>query len=214
MAPNVPPPTIVFGPGRPTVNQPPPPATYGAPSWTPAPVPPKRKVWPWVVGILIVLFLLACGLAGALLAISNLSTTPDNPRPSPSPFATQRPTPTPEPSPTPAETTISGIHMAHDRGDGEPGGEGSKFTPSERILHCVIELSGNQPGTVISFRWIAVDAGELKNSQLKEMTYTTKGQEPGVHADLTRHEDWVPGDWKVDVYLDGRFARTVAFTVE
>lgn len=212
VTPTAPPATVAFDPHRPTVSQPQ--GTYAAPAWTPPPLKPKRKVWPWVVGGLAILFVVVCAVVGVVLALANIaSTSSDNSRPVASPTAS-RPTPSPEASPALATVEIAGIHMTHDNGAGEPGDEADTFRPSERILHCVINLSSNQPGTKITFKWIAIDSGDSTDHLLKEMEYVTKGSEARVHADWTRHEDWIAGDWKVDVYLNDRLARSVAFTIE
>jgi hypothetical protein len=205
-----PPPTIAYDPGRVTANQ-------GPPSWTLDAQPkPKRKVWPWVLGVLVLLLLLGGGSAVAIVwlmsvASNEKSSSPNtnNTRPVASPSHAQAPTPTPAST----KVEISSVHMARDNGSEQPGDEADTFSPSDRIIHCVIQLSDSQAGTTIKFKWIGVDAGVLKGHLIKELEYTTKAQETKVNAHLTLQQDWPVGSYKVDIYLNGQLARTITYKV-
>jgi hypothetical protein len=211
MMPVEPPATVAFEPGRVTVNQPQ--ATQASATWAPAAPPkPQRQVWPWVLGGIAVLVVLGFGVAGVLFTLVSISSNENssNRRPVASPTFTPKPTPGPEL----AKVGIASVHMARDNGSGEPGDEVDSFGPSDRTVFCVVELSEAQAGSTLKFKWTAVAAGELKGHVLKELEYTTKAQEKKVHAHLTLQQDWPAGDWKVDVYLNGQFARSVAYTIE
>jgi hypothetical protein len=78
----------------------PPPPTVSASPYQPAtpygPASPKRKTWPWVIGILAILSILAAAIVAAFTVPGLLASKNDNrPKPSPSRSAT----PTPEASP-------------------------------------------------------------------------------------------------------------------
>jgi uncharacterized membrane protein YdfJ with MMPL/SSD domain len=78
----------------------PPPPTVGASAYQPAtpygPASAKRKTWPWVIGILAMLSILAAAIVAAFTVPGLLASKNDNrPKPSPSRSAT----PTPEASP-------------------------------------------------------------------------------------------------------------------
>ena len=209
-----PPPTVAYDPGRVTA------ATQGPPSWTLEAQPrPKRKVWPWVLGGLVLLLVLGVGSVVTIVWVVSLSSNENssgpganNTRPVASP---SRAVANQTPAATPAATNveIKNVYMARDKG-GEVGDEADSFSPSERIVHCVVELSDARVGTALKWDWIAVDAGGMKDHLIKELQYTTKAQETKVHADLTLQQDWPEGDWKVDVYLNGQLARSVAYKVE
>jgi cytoskeletal protein RodZ len=209
MMPAEPPPTVAFDPVRATAP------SQGPPSWTLEAQPkPKRKVWPWIVGGLVVLLVLGGGIVGVILGLASLaantnSSNANNTNRVVSVNVNQTPSSTPKVT----KVEIKNAYMASDNG-GEPGNEVTSFSPSDRKVHCVVQLSDAQAGTSVKFKWIAVEAGVLKDHLLKELEYTTKAQETKVHADLTLQQDWPEGDWKVDIYLNGQFARSVTYAVE
>jgi hypothetical protein len=207
-----PPATVALEPGRFTIDQPQ--ATQASATWAPAAPPkPQRQVWPWVLGGIALLVVLGLGLAGVLLALVSISSSEnssDRSTPVASPTVAQEPTP----RPALAKVEITSVHMARDSGSGEPGDEVDSFSPSDRTVFCVVELNEAQAGSTVKFIWTAVDAGELKDHVLKELEYTTKADEKKVHAHLTLQQDWPAGAWKVDVYLNGQFARSIAYAVE
>jgi uncharacterized protein (UPF0179 family) len=104
--------------------------------------------------------------------------------------------------------------MARDDGNGKPGDEAESFSPSDRTVHVMVELDHAAEGTMVKFDWIAVDAGDMEDQSLKKLDYTTKGRENIVHANLTQPRDWTEGDYKVDVYLNGQLARSIAYKIE
>lgn len=206
-----PPPTVAYDTGRVT-------APTVPPAWTTTTPPQqqKRKVWPFVVGGLVLLLVFGGGLIAAVIwmasVASNENSNSNNANRvvnSNSANANQKPTPTP----TPAKVEITRVYMARDNG-GEVGEEVESFSSSDRTQHCVVELNNGQAGTTIKFNWIAVDAGTLKDQPIKELEYTTKGQETKVHADLKLQQDWPEGDWKVEVYLNGQFVRSVEYQIK
>ena len=104
--------------------------------------------------------------------------------------------------------------MARDDGTGKPGDEAESFSPADHTVHVMVELNHAAEGTMVNFDWIAVDAGDMENNSLKKLDYTTKALENKVHANLTLPRDWPEGDYKVDVYLNGKLARSIAYKIE
>lgn len=91
-------------PGQPTVAARTPPLVPPPYSIPGAPPPPQRKVWPWVVGIVSILFILIVMAVAAVVIIPQLgprNTNVNLPEPSPLPTST----PEVEYEPTPSEST-------------------------------------------------------------------------------------------------------------
>jgi hypothetical protein len=213
--PAVPPPTLVYGAAP----------SPGTPAWTPTPsLQKKRKVWPWVVGALVLVFIIGVGFILVLVTLASLGSNPRSASSNSKPTSAERPGSTTNSSPreqaapnapeTNSNVEIKNVYMARDNGSGEPGDQTETFSPSDRTLHCIVELDHAQEGTTVKFNWIGLIAGDMFNQSIKELEYTTKPLEKKVHAQLTLPKDWPEGFYKVDVYLNGRLARTTNYQVE
>jgi hypothetical protein len=203
---------------------------YAAPpAWTPTALPPrKRKVWPWVLGALLLIGLLGGGVIVAIIGLAAIGANSTNSNSANSNTANynsntsnvnrvviEENTNSGSPTPTPPATNvkITRIYMAHDDG-GKPGEETESFSPSDHTVHVVVRFDHAEEGTLVKFDWIAVDAGDMQEQSLKQLDYNTKALENIVHANLTLPHDWTEGDYKVDVYVNGQLARSVAFKIE
>jgi hypothetical protein len=110
-------------------------------------------------------------------------------------------------------TAIKEIHMAKDDGSGDPGDETNTFGPGDRTIHCVTTLNTAKAGTLMRFAWWVVDADGTQNQKIKEIEYKTRAQENVVHGHLTLPQDWPPGKYKVQVYVNGDLDQTAFYTV-
>jgi hypothetical protein len=232
LASEAPPPTLVYG-------APPAPPIYAAPPpvWTPTALPPrKRKVWPWVLGAFILVGVLGGGLIAIIIGLAALGSDSTNSNSSNSNTSNSNSntsnsnsnisnvnrvviaentnsTNTNQKQPA-TSVAITKIYMAKDNGLGKPGAETESFSPSEHTVHVMVELDHAAEGTLVKFDWIAVDAGDMDDQSLKTLDYVTKDRENIVHANLTLPRDWTAGDYKVDVYINGQLARSVAYKIE
>lgn len=123
-------------------------------------------------------------------------------------------------SSTSAKSTgiIKQVHMAKDNGKGGPGEEADTFGPTDNIIHCVVELAEPNPGAKIRYSWWVVEAqGEknekIQNEKIEDFEYTMKPDERIVHGHLTMPDDWPPGKYKVDVYVNGNLEQSVEYNV-
>ena len=219
-----PPPTLVYGAAAPTnpTGSAAAPAPPAPPAWQPTPVlKPKRKVWPWVLGALILLCILGVGFIVLLIGLASWSSS-DNSTNSNAANTKRVVNSNPvnannssaSPNPTPTNIGITKVYMAKDNGSGEPGDEAETFSPSDHTVHCMIELDQAAEGTVIRFDWIGVDAGVFQNRSIKKLDYTTRALENKVNAHLTLPSDWPEGEYKVDVYLNDQLSRSITYKVE
>ena len=220
-------PTVPYGARAVPVYAPPP--TQG---WAPAALAVrKRKVWPWVLGAFILVGVLGGGVIAIIIGLTALGTDSSNSNTgnmntgnsnsnsnstnvnrvvisenANSDNTNQKPPAT--------DIKITRIYMAHDDGNGKPGEETGSFDPSERTVHVMVQLDHAEEGTMVKFDWIGVQAGNWEDQSLKQLDYVTKALENKVHANLTLPRDWPEGDYKVDVYLNGQLARSIAYKIE
>jgi hypothetical protein len=230
-------PTIAYRPG-PTPNQ-------ATPSWQggPAQPPRKRKVWPWILGGVGVLFILGVGFIVLIVALANMDTNSNNSNKanannsnarasnknnsnsnanatsnadSQAETNTNTNSASNNAAPTypKSDVDITSLNMARDDGKGSAGQSVDTFSPSDRTVYCVVHLSKLKAGTKVKFSWYAVDAGGMENKLLKELDYTTNTFENIVNAHLTLPQDWPTGDYRVDVSVNDAAPRSVEYTVE
>ena len=97
--------------------------------------------------------------------------------------------------------------------NGKPGEAVMSFIPSDRMIFCVITFNVARPGTKVRFVWKTVEIDGSRNEEIKTVDYVTKPLEDKVQGNLTLPRDWPVGTYKVDIYINGTFAKTVNYRV-
>ena len=154
----------------------------------------------WLAAGLLIFVVLACNL-GRRTANVNV-----NPNTNSQPVA--------EPEDMGPGNHIQDIHMARDNGRGAPGDQTASFGPEDRMIHCVVKLKKAKRGTAMKFSWWIVDADGSKNQKIKDIDYTTRTLENIVHGHLSLPEDWPPGKYKVQVFVNGDLDRTINYSIQ
>ena len=113
---------------------------------------------------------------------------------------------------------IKEVHMAKDNGKGGPGEEMDTFGPTDKTIHCVVELNEPNAGTKIRYSWWVIDAEgdnneKVQNEKIEDVDYTTKPDDRIIHGHLTVPDDWPPGKYKVEVYVNGNLEQSVEYKV-
>jgi serine/threonine protein kinase len=112
-----------------------------------------------------------------------------------------------------ADVRVAKIYMARDD-YGVPGVRTSSFSPSDRTIHCIIELNKAKKGTEVRFTWKAMDVVGAFNEEIKTIYYTTQEFENKVRGHLTFPKDWPTGKYRVEVYINGDLDKTIDYTME
>jgi hypothetical protein len=87
------------------------------------------------------------------------------------------------------------------------------FNPKDIPIYCYIDLSSNRP-TLVRMLIVAVKAKKLRpNSTVINVQYKTKTGENGVTFNAKPGEVWATGDYRVDVFLDGKLSKSKEFKV-
>ena len=209
MMPAEPPPTIAYDTARVTAPTAPPSWAPTAPPTTMPPQQQKRKVWPWVLAGLVLLLVFGGGLIGVALWIvssgSNDNANSNTNRVNANSNANQQSSPTPK-------LEISRVYMSL-RGGDTRGEEVESFSPSDRTVYCIVELNDAQSGARVTSTWTLVESEQSKNQKIGEQSYTTEKLKT-FDFHLTNQQDWPPGEYKVDVYLNGQLARSVNYEIK
>ena len=115
--------------------------------------------------------------------------------------------------PANADVYVDEISMQKDD-NGKPGEKTNTFAPGDHTIHAVADMNKAKGGTKVKFVWKAVDAGGLKNEEIKTIDYTTKSFENKVHGHLTKPTDWPKGTYEVEIYVNGALDKTIRYTIE
>jgi Flp pilus assembly protein TadD len=115
-------------------------------------------------------------------------------------------------SPNADEVVIQTVHMARNN-NGKPGEAVLSFMPTDRTIFCVITFNVARPGTKVRFVWKTVEIDGSRNEEIKTVDYVTKPLEDKVQGNLALPRDWPVGTYKVDIYINGTFAKTVNYRV-
>lgn len=118
-----------------------------------------------------------------------------------------------EPPPVPL-TGVEEVYLAKDDGKGQPGDVVSTFTPSDIPIHCIVQLESVKVATV-KMNLVAVKvAGVKPETKVVTVSYTTKGNQNQVNFTGKPDKVWTPGTYRVDVFLDGKLAKSHDFLIE
>ncbi len=181
-----PPPGQPYAPGPPPYSN----APYGQPGsgsdYGAVPIAKKRR-FPWAI----------VGVVGALLVVGIVAAVVY--------FATLRP-------------SVSKIEFAHNFQDNKAVDVTDAFKSSDPIFYAVIHLSTAKGNPDVKILWTIVDAtdGATKN----RVTGQTFGEAelittiPLLYGSVPRGATpWPIGQYKAEVFLDGKLAKTAQFTV-
>ena len=156
----------------------------------------------WLAAGLLLFAVLACNL-------SKNNNNANNSNKNSNDNKTSRPQPT---RPANADVYVTRVYMAKDK-NGQPGDETSTYDPSDRMVHCLIELNKAKKGTEVRFIWKAMDVEGEKDKEIKTTDYTTNSFENKVHGHLQLPYDWPKGTYRVEVYINGNLDKTIDYTI-
>ena len=109
---------------------------------------------------------------------------------------------------------IAEIYLAKDDGSGKAGEEAASFVTTDVPIYCVIKLDSSVPATV-KMNLVAVAVTGVKpETRVVSTTYTTRDLEDRVNFSGRPAGQWVPGRYRVDIFLDGQPAVSREFAVQ
>jgi hypothetical protein len=108
---------------------------------------------------------------------------------------------------------VEDLYLAKDNGSGKAGEPVSEFSSSDVPIYCVVLLDGPAKVTV-KMNFVAVGVRGMKpETKVVTATYTTKEGQNRVNFTGRPETDWPPGRYRVDIFLDGKAAKTVEFDI-
>jgi hypothetical protein len=113
-----------------------------------------------------------------------------------------------------AAPSIEEVYLARDNGNGKAGEQAEEFRTTDVPVHCVILLDIPAKVTV-KMNFVAVNvAGVKPETKVVTASYTTKETQNRVNFTGTPDGTWTPGRYRVDLFIDGKPARSVEFDIK
>jgi hypothetical protein len=111
------------------------------------------------------------------------------------------------------ELGLSNLRMAFDQ-DGK--NVTTTFSPTD-VFYAVADLANAPQGTKVEAKWTAVNATDTEPNlefQTQSLDITEESFSGTIYFQLSNDEGWPPGQYKVDLYLNGALAQTAEFSVQ
>jgi hypothetical protein len=106
---------------------------------------------------------------------------------------------------------ITELHMAK----AQDGDKADTFSPSDRTVYAIANLSEAKPGTKVKFTWFAGDVeGFQRNSKIQDLDTTTGPRENIVYAHLSLPRDWPTGTYRVETEVNGKADKEVWYNIK
>lgn len=115
-----------------------------------------------------------------------------------------------ENSETPA---VEQIVLSRDDGKGNAGQITDSFMTKDIPIHCFVQLNSPQ-ATQIKMVLVAVKAVNLRpEARIVTVNFKTNDKQDSVNFTASPEKYWAAGDYRIDVFLDGKLARSKNLTI-
>jgi len=112
-----------------------------------------------------------------------------------------------------AEPKVAEVYLAKMGEKGEPGEPASIFDVNDIPIYFVVRLDAPAMVTV-RIDLIAQDvAGVKTSSKIVSLSYRMKDGEDRVNFSGRPHGKWVPGKYRIDIFIDDRKASDILFDI-
>ena len=117
-------------------------------------------------------------------------------------------------NPKTGDVKIEEVYLAKDDGNGEAGDAVEKFQITDIPIYCVIQLNSVKSAIVkMSFVAVAVK-GVKAETKVVSISYKTDGNQNRVNFTGKPDKLWTAGNYRVDVFIDGKLAQSKSFAIE
>lgn len=113
-----------------------------------------------------------------------------------------------------AAVVVEELVLARNDGDGKAGEVTEKFTTTDTPIHCFIQLSSVKPVTVKMILVAVKTVGLKPETKSVSVSYTTNGKQNQVNFDASPEGVWAAGSYRVDIFVDGKLAKSRIFEIE
>jgi hypothetical protein len=119
-----------------------------------------------------------------------------------------------DPAPAAPSDGLEELYLAKDDGTGKAGDVVTTFSTSDIPIHCIVQLDSVRVATV-KMSFVAVKVPGVKpETRVVSASYTTKENQNQVNFTGRPDKVWTSGRYRVDIFLDGKLARSYDFLIE
>ncbi len=112
------------------------------------------------------------------------------------------------------ELEVVEAFLARSNGNGKAGDPAESFLITDIPIFCVVRLSAPGVATV-KIDLVAADVSGVKaGSKVVSVSFTTKENEDRVNFSGRPHGKWVPGKYRVDIYIGTKKVRFLDFEIK
>ena len=115
---------------------------------------------------------------------------------------------------TPAPAGETEIYLAKDDGTGKAGDEATSFFTSDVPIYCVVMLSNSTPVKVRMNLVAVAVAGVKPDTKVVSTSYTTRDNENRVNFTGRPAGQWVPGRYRVEIFVDDKAVMSREFAIQ
>jgi hypothetical protein len=106
---------------------------------------------------------------------------------------------------------ISKAEFAKEVPGGQPVKIGTTYRPGDGPFHLFVVVSNGPEDTKVKASWYGVDGAK---SELIDENEVTLGNNSEIDFSLSLPRPWPVGNYKVDLFLNGKFDRSIPFDVK
>ncbi len=114
---------------------------------------------------------------------------------------------------TPDGGKIVELYLAKDDGKGAEGERSEHFELADIPIYCIVKLNAPGGTSVKMILLAATVPGVKAGSKIVTTAYTLKDREDQVTFYGQPSDKWLPGKYKVELYLDNKLERSVDFNI-
>ncbi|MCW5959842.1 MAG: hypothetical protein KIS76_06740 [Pyrinomonadaceae bacterium] len=112
-----------------------------------------------------------------------------------------------------APVGVEEITLAKDDGNGEMGDEQEEFMPTDVPIHCSVLLDSIKASSVRMEIVLLKPGSASSGSKIVTVNFKTNGQHDRINFTGRPEKHWKTGNYKVDIYIDGKLSKSKEFTV-
>lgn len=109
---------------------------------------------------------------------------------------------------------VEEVYLAKDDGYGNAGEQVTEFATGDVPIYCVVRL-GSAVSALVKMNFVAVRvSGVIPETKVVTASYATKEGQDRVNFTGRPDGKWIPGTYRVDLFVDGKMVRNVTFDIK